>query len=104
MAHPQQTGGEEAQNPGSRSSGSQGSRGGRGQANEGALSDNGSDDGRDKPAPADSTPARCCARGRGRGKRKHPLVLVPGPLPKSLGLFQHQLHSRVLLVRECSTG
>jgi hypothetical protein len=51
MADQQKPAGEASADPNSRSSGNQGARGSRGQANDGALPDNGSHDGRDKPAP-----------------------------------------------------
>lgn len=51
--------------PDSRSSGNQGARGSRGQANDGALPDNGSHDGHDKPAPQSTDLRDADAQGGG---------------------------------------
>jgi hypothetical protein len=58
---------EDTQDPSSRSSGNQGARGSRGQANDGALPDNGSHDGRDKPVPGEGTPDLKDADAQGGG-------------------------------------
>jgi hypothetical protein len=56
MTSPQNQRDEQPADPASRSSGNQGARGSRGQANDGALPDDGSHDGRDKPAPGGTSP------------------------------------------------
>jgi hypothetical protein len=67
MTSPRHQGDEQAPDPGSRSSGNQGARGSRGQANDGALPDNGSHDGRDKPAPGGTSPDLREADAQGGG-------------------------------------